>query len=468
MDAADLAFAGLARQAALVASGEVGSRELVDVCLERIERLDPRLNAFRIVYGERARLEADQADGRRGAGGASASDRPLLGVPIAVKDDMDVAGERTCQGSNAMETPAAADSEIVRRLRDAGAIVIGKTNVPELTMWPFTETATFGITRNPWDPQRTPGGSSGGSGSAVAAGLVAAATASDGLGSIRIPAACNGLFGLKAQKGRVPIGPRTDDAWHGLVHYGTLTRSVADTALFLDVVADRPSWGSFSDAAAQTPGQLRIALSFKIPPPLMAPVAGVVREAVEQLAAVLRSLGHTVIERDPDYDAGAMMRGLSRFTRGVLDDAHGKEHPERLERRTRAMVRLGQLTPRSVLARSRAEEGAVAERLGRLWDDVDVLLTPSLTDLPLPVGKYEGRGALWTFNGVSRFVPHLGPWNMTGQPAASIPAGFSPDGVPLAAQLVGRAGDEATLLSLSAQLEAARPWADRRPALAGA
>jgi amidase len=464
MDAPDVAFAGLVAQAALVASGEVSSRELVDLCLERIERLDPRLNAFRVVYGERARVEADQADGRRGAGGAA--ERPLLGVPIAVKDDMDVAGERTCQGSDAVDTPAAADSEIVRRLRDAGAIVIGKTNVPELTMWPFTETATFGVTRNPWDLQRTPGGSSGGSGSAVAAGLVAAATASDGLGSIRIPAACNGLFGLKPQKGRVPIGPRTDDAWHGLVHYGTLTRSVRDTALFLDVVADRPSWGTFTEAAERDPGQLRIALSFKVPPPLMAPVADVVRAGVEALADLLRSLGHTVIERDPDYDPAAMARGVARFTRGVLDDALAKEHPERLERRTKAMMRLGRLTPPSLLARSRAEEGAVTARYARLWDDVDVLLTPSITDLPLPIGTYQGRGALWTFNGVSKFVPHLGPWNMTGQPAASIPAGFTPEGVPLAAQLVGRDGDEATLLALSAQLEAARPWADRRPDLA--
>lgn len=465
MDAADLAFAGLVRQAGLVAAGEVSARELVDLALERIERLDPTLNAFRVVYGERARIEADQADGRRGAG---AADRPLLGVPIAVKDDMDVAGERTCQGSNAVDTPAAADSEIVRRLRAAGAIVIGKTNVPELTMWPFTETAAFGITRNPWDPQRTPGGSSGGSGSAVAAGLVAAATASDGLGSIRIPAACNGLYGLKPQKGRVPIGPRTDDAWHGLVHYGTLTRSVADTALFLDVVADRPSWGSFAAAAAAPPGPLRIALSWKVPPPLLAPIVDVVRTGVESVADLLRSLGHTVVERDPDYDAAATARGLARFTRGVLDDALAKDHPERLERRTRTMARFGRITPRAVLRRSRAEEGAVAERLGRLWDDVDVLLTPSLTDLPLAVGAYEGRGALWTFNGVSKFVPHLGPWNMTGQPAASIPAGFTPEGVPLAAQLVGRSGDEATLLALSAQLEAARPWADRRPDLAAA
>ena len=236
MDASDLAYAGIAKQAELIAAGEIGSRELVDLYLERIERLDPLLNSFKIVFAERARMEADQADARRKAG-ASSGDRPLLGVPIAVKDEIDVAGEVTAFGTNAREEPAREDAEVVRRLRAAGAVIIGKTNVPELCVWPFTETATFGVTRNPWDRQRTPGGSSGGSGAAVAAGLVGGALAGDGAGSTRIPASWCRLFGLKPQRDRVPLAPLTE-GWHGLTVYSMLTRSVADTALFLDVAAN--------------------------------------------------------------------------------------------------------------------------------------------------------------------------------------------------------------------------------------
>jgi amidase len=470
MDAIDLAYAGIARQAELIAAGEISSRELVDLYLARIERLDVKLNAFRVVFGERARLEADQADARRGAGG-DAGARPLLGVPIAVKDDIDVAGELTPYGTNAQDTPARADAEVVRRLREAGAVIIGKTNVPELTLWPFTETVTFGTTRNPWDSQRAPGGSSGGSAAAVAAGLVGAALGSDGGGSIRIPAAWCGLFGLKPQRGRVSMAPRAR-GWHGLSVNGVLTRSVADSALFYDVASGSIDVDSdrapapvipFASAAATPPGPLRIAYSTRVPLGIISSLDADARRALEETIATLRSLGHEVSERDPDYGADAIPAFLVRYLRGAHDDAAALEHPERLERRTRAVARLGGLIPRALLERSLAGEAELARRLGAVLEDNHVLLTPSAATPPPRIGQLQGRGALWTLNVVAGWVPYNGVWNLTGQPAASVPAGFGADGLPRGVQLVGRAGDETTLLSLAGQLEAARPWAQQRP-----
>src|SRR5918999_1121921 len=226
MDRDELAFAGVARQAELVRRGDVSSTELVELYLERIGRLEPELNAFRTVMAERALADARQADARRGAGG----ERPLLGVPIAVKDTEDVGGEVTGWGTAAHGGPAERDNDLVMRLRGAGAVVVGKTNLPELAIMGATEGPAFGVTRNPWDPDRTPGGSSGGSGAAVSAGLCAAATASDGAGSIRIPASCCGLVGMKPQRHRISLSPR-EGAWHDMTVNGFLTRGVLDTAL---------------------------------------------------------------------------------------------------------------------------------------------------------------------------------------------------------------------------------------------
>ncbi|HUA11248.1 MAG TPA: amidase [Solirubrobacteraceae bacterium] len=469
MDASDVAFAGAAAQARMVAAGEISARELTELCLARIERLNPQLNAFRLVLAEEALAQATRADEMRAAG----EPLPLLGVPVAVKDDTDVAGTLTAYGSNAQESPATVDSEAVRRLRAAGAVIIGKTNVPELTQWPFTETATFGATRNPWDLQRTPGGSSGGSGAAVAAGLVGAATATDGAGSIRIPAAWCGLFGLKPQRDRVSMSPRKNP-WFGMAVMGSLTRTVGDSALMLDVMAgpasgeadavpppERPFGASVHDA----PRGLRIAYSTALPPGTIATLAPAGQQAVDETVQLLRDLGHEVFERDIDYGPLAIATVVARYLRGIKVEAGNVAHPERLERRTRGMALLGSLVPQKYVDSTIAGEAQFAERVGALFTEFDVILTPATAVGAPAIGALEGRGALWTLNTVAGWVPYYGVWNVTGQPAASVPAGRSADGMPRSVQLVGRFADEATLLALAAQLEAARPWAHERPPL---
>ncbi|MHB1539432.1 MAG: amidase [Solirubrobacteraceae bacterium] len=470
MDATDLAFTGIAEQARLIAAGEISSRELVQLYLDRTARFDSQLNAFRVLFAERALTEASQADARRGAGGQ----RPLLGVPIAVKDDIDVAGEVTALGSNAYGEPTAQDAEVVARLRRAGAIVIGKTNVPELCIWPFTETVTWGSTRNPWDPQRTPGGSSGGSGAAVAAGLVGGALGSDGAGSIRIPSAWCGLLGLKPERGRVPMAPHLS-AWHGLSVNGLLGRTVADTALFLDVVAgpgstpeaDAPPLPSepFAralDAPSQSP-RLRIACSTKVPTGIFSKLDADAARAYHDTIELLRSLGHVVEQQDPDYGIETLAHVLTRMLTGTAVEAASLPHPARLERRTRTLARIGALLPEAALRWSQQHEAQLRERLGRVLASHDVLLTPAVAQPPSPIGEYQARGGVLTLNAVASRVPYNAPWNVTGQPACSVPAGLGADGLPRAVQLVGRPRDEATLLALAAELEAARPWAQQRP-----
>ena len=472
MDPQELAYAGAARQAELVRTGQVSPRELVDLYLDRIEELEPRLNAFRVVWPERARAEADQAESRVRAG----EDRPLLGVPIAVKDNVHVAGEVTTHGTGAFVTPAREDSEVVKRLRAAGAIVLGKTLLPEFALWPTTQSATWGATVNPWNEDYGPCGSSGGAGAAVAAGMVGIAHASDGGGSIRAPAAACGLFGLKPQRGRVSLLPDLEH-WKGMSVYGCVSRTVADTALFLDVVAGPVPGGrgepsppspsrSFAEAAATAPGRLRVAVSTRTSVP-QEKVDPQVRRALDSTADLLRSLGHDVREADPDFGPLPLLALFGpRYLRGAKDDIDLAERPEALERRVRGIGRLGALIPDSVLSRARNDAEQWSAQVQRLWHDYDVLLQPTMPRLPNRLNEQEGLGTLRMINSSGRYVAYTSPWNVTGQPAASVPAGWSDEGLPLAVQIVGRPNDEETLLSLGAQIERERPWADRRPPLA--
>jgi amidase len=456
MDREDLAFAGAAAQAELVRRGEVSSSELVELHLERIERLEPELNAFRVVMAERALADARQADARRAAG----DERPLLGVPIAVKDTEDVAGERTAWGTAVRGAPAAHDNDLVARLRGAGAVVIGKTNMPELAIMGTTEGPAFGVTRNPWDTDRTPGGSSGGSAAAVAAGLCGAATATDGAGSIRGPASCCGLVGLKPQRDRISLGELAGH-WYGMSVAGFVTRTVEDTALLLDVAADRKPERPYVEAFRDEPEKLRIALSFKaaVQP---ARVDGDVRRSLERVAETLRRVGHEVEERDPAYGR-ATDAAVARYLGGIAEDSRRFAQPERLQRRTRGFVRLGGLIPRPLIDRAVRDEARHAARIGELFREHDVLLTPTAARPPVKAAQWEGLGALRTLLGMAAVYPFTGMWNMTGQPALSIPAPPSSDGLPVGAQLIAPKDGEGRLLALAAQLERELGWPAHRP-----
>jgi amidase len=460
VDARDLAFAGAAAQARMLANRELTAPELLEVYLERIARLDSQLRCYRVVLSDSARYEAAVAQDRLDAG----ERLPLLGVPIAIKDDVDVADEVTAYGSGGHAPAVTADADVVRRLRAAGAVIIGKTNVPELMMFPYTESLTFGATRNPWNLERTPGGSSGGSAAAVAAGLAPLALGSDGGGSIRIPATWCGLFGLKPQRDRISLEPH-DDAWYGLSVNGPIARSVMDAALFLDAATTVPGpEGEFVAAAARDPGKLRIALSTKVPTPLPTRVGKQQLAAVDQAGALLRDLGHDVITRDPEYPLTTLYSNyLPRYLRGISDDADAQAHPERLEARTRNLARLGSFFSDRRMIAVRAAEESLSNRIQSIFDEVDVIVTPGNATGPSRIGAYQRRGAVWTLLAVAQRVPYQQMWNVTGQPAAAVPWDFDGEGLPLAVQLVGRPYDEATLLSLSAQIEAARPWAHRRP-----
>ena len=467
-DDEDLAFAGVARQARLVRDGQVSPRDLVSLYLDRIARLDPVLNAFRVVLGEQAVAEAAAVERRLAAGEVL----PLAGVPIAVKDDTDVAGVSTMCGTAIDMGPASADSAAVRRLRQAGAIIIGKTHLSEFGAYPVAESATWGATRNPWDVLRTTGGSSGGSAAAVAAGLSAGATGSDSGGSVRIPAACCGLVGLKGQRGRISAmqAPERSYRFHGLNHIGPLARTVADAALLHDAMTGTepgdpipapPPGRPLAEAVLQTPRPLRIAMSFK--PVVPVAVDERVRRPVLRTAELLRALGHDVVERDPVYPAVGIAAVLALFMNGFRHEFERLPAPELLERRMRAEARTSRLVPDWVARRALAAEGRLTARSQRPIAGFDILMTPVVAVPPVRIGYFEGLGSTRAMLRLAKFIPFTFAQNYSGQPAISVPVGIAADGLPEAVHLVGRPNDEATLISLAAQLESARPWADRRP-----
>jgi amidase len=449
-------YTGLAEQARLVRDGAVTARELVELSLDRIAKLDPELNAFRCVMADSARAAAAAAE-------TSAERGPLAGVPVAVKDNMDVAGELTTHGTGATAWIAREDSEVVRRLRAAGAIVIGKTNLPELALWGhFTSSKTHGVTRNPWDLERSPGGSSGGAAAAVASGMVAAAVGSDGGGSIRLPSAMCGLFGLKPQRDRVPLTP-DEGHWHGLTAFGPIARTAADAALLLDAIADDGAGGPFYDAAATDPPKLRVGIALKPTLPQVRP-SKAVKRAVAETAERLRELGHQVTDVKPRY--GMLLAVIMpRYLGGVADDLARLDRPEQVEKRTRRMAGAGRKLHGRPLRRALEREAAIAARINGVFDEVDVLITPMTAKPAPPVGVSDGHGAFRTFNDGPPYVAYSAVWNYTGQPAAVVPAGFDADGMPLAVQLVAKPHDERTLIALAAQLERTTGWTAHHPPL---
>jgi amidase len=459
-------FAGLTATRDALAAGDVTSAELVDRALAAIAASQSTINAFRCTRADAARAEAAESDRRLAAGERA----PLLGVPIAIKDDVDLAGETTpfgCRGDFPVKT---VDSWTAARLKDAGAVIVGKTNTPEFGQWPFTSGPAFGVTRSPWNLAHTPGGSSGGSAAAVAAGLVPAAVGSDGAGSVRIPAAWSHLVGIKPQRGRISLWPEPD-RFNGLPCNGPLARTVADAALLLDVLTGNqpddphrppPPDEPFAQAARRDPGALRIALSFR------APYSGTpwrlhpeIRAGVERLGAVLAGMGHEIVEAEPHYGIIGLsfmprsMTGVRRFTKEIRE-------PALLDPRTRHNATVGKaLAPALPLAKKL--EALHHRQVGGIFKRADVVLAPTTAQPPPAADAIDALGGWDTDKMLVATCPFAYAWNVLGWPGVNVPIGLTADGLPIGAQLLGPADSEARLISLAAQLEAAERWDERRP-----
>ncbi|MFJ4654836.1 amidase [Nocardia sp. NPDC088792] len=447
-----------------LAGSQISSVRLVGEALDRIRESQPTVNAFRLVCRAAALDEAAVADHRLAAG----ERLPLLGIPIAIKDNIDIAGAPTAFGCGGEFEPKATDSEVVHRLKAAGAIVIGKTNTPEHCEWPFTHGPAFGHTRNPWHHDYTPGGSSGGSAAAVAARLVPAALGSDSGGSIRVPAAWTNLVGIKPQRGRAPLAPDNND-WHGVTAVGPLARTVADAALLLDIISgthgsDSPVPSSFTQAARRDPARVKIALSQAIPftffPAALDPQ---VRHAVEKIATTLRELGHQVTAADPDYDPRLILSWSSRSSSGIARAHRDLPSATQIAGHTRWNVRFGRLSGSVAQWAHEVVEPILARKIGRIFDRFDVVLAPTTATPPPTVDAIDGVSIYTAYRKAITSCPYTFAWNVLGWPAINIPAGFTVDGLPVGAQLMGGPDSEATLISIASQLESRLQWHRHRP-----
>ena len=431
--------------AAAVRAGMVTARAATEAALARISARDADIGAFQVVRGEAALREADEVDARHDRG-----DLPLAGVPIPIKDAVPVAGEPMRVGSAGSDPgPQPRSHVVVDRLREAGAIIVGLTTVPELCTFGATD-SVFGTTRNPWDRSRTPGGSSGGAAASVAAGMVPVAHGTDGMGSIRIPSACCGLVGIKPGLGVVPADLGAD-SWFGMSENGPLATTVDDCALVLSVLAGRPGLAMISE-----PPTLRVAVSFK------SPVQGVLVNrswagAARATGGLLREAGHTVRQANPHYGTHTGRSGIGRWMVGVAADSKQLADRTTLEPRTRRHADLGARLQRAGYPK---ESGRTAwqQKAEAFFAEHDLLVTPGLAQSPLSSQRWSEKGWLTNLVANARYAPFAAPWNLAGYPAMAVPAGVGSDGLPRSVQLVARPGGEALLLAVAAQLELRRPW----------
>jgi amidase len=468
-----LAFLDATAQAQLVRNRALKPLELVEAAIARVERLNPTLNAVVAPMFDEARRAT-----REELGG------PFTGVPFLLKDLVaEYAGAPLGEGSRFLAGYVASeDTELVRRYRRAGLVVMGKTNTPEFGILPTTEPRRFGPTRNPWDLARTPGGSSGGSAAAVAAGMVPMAHANDGGGSIRIPAACCGLFGLKPTRARNPLGPRYGDMFCGLVAEHAVTRSVRDSAALLDATAGPdpgdPYWAPpparpFAAEVQTEPGRLHIAFTTRAPTGV--PVHPDCVVAVEEAARLAAGLGHEVTEGTPAIDADLLTSAfITLWSAGCawsIDDWARRSGrtpaPEQLEALTSLLAEMGRRRSAAELLLAVQDLQRVSRDVARFFETYDIWLTPTLAEPPLPLGSFEdSEDPLHGLRRSAAFVPFTPIANVTGQPAMSVPLHWNSQGLPIGTHWVGHFGHEATLFRLAAQLEAAHPWAHRRPPVA--